>query len=68
VVQVGVIVTPRVWLKGFNMTTYITQGAPLFSGSPLLITPINCACYGAILGWAIPWEVSQATCERERSM
>ena len=37
--QVGVIVTPRVRLKRIEVTTYITKGAPFFSGSPLLGTP-----------------------------
>jgi len=32
-------VTPRVWLKGIEVTTYIAKGAPFFSGSPLLRTP-----------------------------
>jgi len=36
--QVGVIVTPRVWLKRIEVTTYITKGASFFSGSPLLRT------------------------------
>jgi len=33
-----VIVTPRVWLKRIEVTTYITKGAPFFSGSLLLRT------------------------------
>lgn len=28
--QVGVNVTPQVWLKGFEVTTYITKGVPSF--------------------------------------
>jgi len=32
-------VTPRVWLKRIEVTTYITKGAPFFSGNPLLRTP-----------------------------
>jgi len=32
-------VTPRVFLKGFEVTTYITNGAHLFLGSPFIRTP-----------------------------
>jgi len=31
VLEVGVNVTPRVWLKGIELTTYITKGAPFSS-------------------------------------
>jgi len=39
VLQVGLIVIPRVWLKGFEVTTYMTKRAPFFSGAPLIRTP-----------------------------
>ena len=37
--QVGVIVTPQVWLKRIEVTTYATKGAPSFSENPLLRIP-----------------------------
>ena len=37
--QVEVTVTSRVWLNGFDATTYITKGAHFFLESPLIRTP-----------------------------
>ena len=36
--QVGVNITPRVWLKRIEVTTYVTKSAPFFFRSPLLRT------------------------------
>jgi len=33
------IVITRLWLKKIEVITYITKGAPFFSGSPLLRIP-----------------------------
>jgi len=38
VLQVGVNVVPRLWLKKIERTTYITEGVPSFLESPLLRT------------------------------
>jgi len=51
VFQVGVTVTPRVGLKSIEITTYITKGAPFFSGKPTLKNfTVKRAYWGAILG------------------
>ena len=58
-------ITPRMWLKGFDMITYIIKGVLFFLESPLLRTPqLSILAVGAILGWVTSWKVSQIACER----
>ena len=64
----GVIVTPRVWLKKERSDYLYHQSCTfLFGKSTLKNSTVKRACLGAILGWVTSWEVSWAACERELS-
>ena len=63
VLQVGVNVTPQVWLKRYWSDTYITKNTHSFLEPNLNNSAVKCACCGEILGWVTSWKVSQTVCE-----
>ena len=64
--QVGVIVTPRVWLKKDRTDYLYHQRCTFLFGKPTLKnSTVKRACWGAILGWVTSWVPGQRVSEDE---